>query len=297
MTEHDPVLSKPSSKAGRTQRVVLDLLREHKEAEGGIPTNLRFIFYELEQVGLACKPSPDDGRRNRRRSVGWPPGSQDLTDALTHLREEAVIPWSWIVDETRRLDVWAYSPSVAEYLRDRLEEATISRWGDEPPPLILCESKATAGVLRAIVSPYCCPIAGTGGQVGGFLRTVIAPLLGAPGFRRVLYLGDLDRSGADIEANTRRVLEREAGRELDWTRLGLTEEQAQERGITPIWKVDGRDRKGHWATEVESLGQAGVVHLVRDALDALLPEPLVRVQEREDAEREVVRTLLDGASA
>jgi len=295
VTEHDPVLSKPSSKAGRTQRVVLDLLREHKEAEGGIPTNLRFIFYELEQVGLACKPSPDDGRRNRRRSVGWPPGSQDITDALTHLRDEAFIPWSWIVDETRTLDVWVYASSVTAYLRDRLEEATISPWGDSPPPLVLCESKATAGVLRSVVAPYCCPITGTGGQVGGFLRTEVAPLFDVP--RRVFYLGDLDRSGADIEANARRVLEREARRELDWTRLGLIEEQAQERGITPIWKVDGRDRKGHWATEVESLGQAGVVALVRDALDALLPEPLVRVQERENAEQEVWRTMLEGAGA
>ena len=178
MSDHR--LSKPSSKAGRTQRVCLNLLHEHAAEVGGIPTNLRFIFYELEQVGLARKPSPDDGRRNRRRSVGWPPGSQDVTDAVTHLRDEALVPWSWIVDETRTLDVWMYSFSVAAYLRDRLEEATISPWGDSPPPLVLCESKATAGVLRSIVSAYCCPIKGTGGQVGGFLRTEVAPLLDVP---------------------------------------------------------------------------------------------------------------------
>ena len=99
----------------------------------------------------------------------------------------------------------------------------------------------------------------------------------------VLYLGDLDRSGTDIEANTRRVLEREAARELDWRRLGMTEAQAEE--IEPIWKVDGRDGRGHWAWEVEALGQAGVVELVRDGARELLPEPLADVQEREERQR------------
>ncbi len=66
-----------------------------------------------------------------------------------------------------------------------------------------------------------------------------------------------------------------------------------ERLLQPIWKVDGRDRQGHWATEVESLGQAGVVSLVTDALDALLPEPLGHVLEREERERGAARAQLD----
>ena len=60
----------------------------------------------------------------------------------------------------------------------------------------------------------------------------------------MLYLGDLDRSGLDIEANTRGVLE-ERGWAGTWTRIGLLPEQTT--GLTPIWKVDGRDGKGHEA--------------------------------------------------
>jgi hypothetical protein len=59
---------------------------------GAIPTNLRFLFYELEQRGLATKPDPDDKRRNRRRSIGWPPGQQDVTDALTDLHRRRPPP-------------------------------------------------------------------------------------------------------------------------------------------------------------------------------------------------------------
>ena len=58
MTDHEGLPS-PHTKRGRIQRAVLDLLREHA-ADGGLPTNGRFLFYELEQRGLACTPSPAD---------------------------------------------------------------------------------------------------------------------------------------------------------------------------------------------------------------------------------------------
>jgi hypothetical protein len=49
-----------------------------------------------------------------------------------------------------------------------------------------------------------------GSQVEGFLHTNVVPLL-AGNERRVLYVGDLDLAGEDIEGNTERVLVREAG--------------------------------------------------------------------------------------
>ncbi len=284
-----------ATKAARTRQVALDQLKRH-EADAAVPTSIRFIFYELEQVGNAKKPDPDDKRPHKRRSIGWPPGEQDIIDAVTWLRENDVIPWWWIEDETRTLTEWAYAPTVLDYLLDRLDEATINPWGVEPPPLIVCESRATAGVLRSAVSPYVCPITGTAGQVNGFLRTEVAPLLQGND-RRVFYLGDLDFSGGKIEDNTRRVLERAAERDLldHWDRLGMTEAQATEHGITPILKTDGRTRETHKAIEVEALGQSGVVALVRAALDAVLPEPLGRVQERGQAQRDALTDLLTSA--
>jgi len=291
-------LSNPATKAGRTQRACLDLLAEH-EADGGIPTNGRFVFYELEQRGLATKPDPSDHRPNRRRSHGWPPGQQDIIDALTALRDRGIIRWDWIVDEERRLFTWPYAGSVADYMADRLGEATINPWGDQDPPLILCESKATAGVLAFdVAADYCCPIAGTKGQSRGFLITQVAPLL-IGSDRAVRYLGDLDKSGGDIENNTRRVLERAAGRVIEWVRLGITQQQVDDADppITPIWKVDGRDGQGRWAVEVESFGQAALAALVRDHLDQLLPEPLADVLVREQREREELAAVLRDRSS
>lgn len=298
----DDALGPPGTKLRRVREAVLaHYNREHRDT-GMWRTNNRFIFYELEQVGLAAKPDPDDHRPNKRRQAGWPPGAQDVNDELLWLREHGYIPWDAIEDETRRLNDWAHAPSVAAYMRDRLEEATISPWGAEPPPLILCESRGMQGVLRSVASPYCCPIAGTAGQCHGFLRTVVARLFrGEDADRRVLYLGDLDLFGEDIEANSRAVLERCLGRPFGerWRRIGITQAQADADRLPPIWKVDGR-RKGanrvasrHRAYEVEALGQAGVVALLEGELEALVPESLVSVQERAETERTDLERLLD----
>ena len=48
------------------------------------------------------------------------------------------------------------------------------------------------------------------------------------------------------------------------------------------------------AWEAEALGQSTIIALVRDALDALLPEPLDDVLERERIQREAVEAYLAG---
>lgn len=141
-----------------------------------------------------------------------------------------------------------------------------------------------------------CPIAATNGHVGGFLHTDVAPILSGNN-RPVLYLGDLDHQGGQIEANTSDVLERSTG-DRPWTRIAITAEQV-DRGLEPILKKDNRYRPPleNEAWETEALGQRTVTALVRDALDRLLPQPLALVQERERLEREATRQRLrDGGS-
>jgi hypothetical protein len=108
----------------------------------------------------------------------------------------------------------------------------------------------------------------------------------------VLHLGDYDFYGGHIEANTRRVLERECGRVLDWERLALTPEQVDRYELAVIQKRDGRDKQMHDSVETEALSQSVIIQIVRDRLDALLPESLEDVQEREEAERERLRRML-----
>jgi hypothetical protein len=137
---------------------------------------------------------------------------------------------------------------------------------------------------RSIGDEYLVTVAPCGGQCLGFLVNDVAPYLENPE-TRVLYVGDLDLAGGDIEGNTRRVLEQHTGQLFDkdtWERVLLPEAQAEDlrrRGVEPVRKKDKRFKGGrpHDAYEAEAIGQRAVIDIVRERLDALLPEPLDRV--------------------
>jgi hypothetical protein len=262
------------SKIGALRDLLFDLLAEH-ERDGTIPTNARFLFYELVQRGELSKE-----RKGARRP------DQDLHDALTDLREEGRIPWDWIVDETRSLDDYTGYASVKQGVLSRLPYIGLDPWRGYAP-LVLTESRSLAGVLRHIVIEYRARTAATNGQCGGFLRTEIAPSLQPND--RIIYLGDLDLAGDQIETNTHRVLEQESGN-LDWERLALTHEQVREHDLPIIIKHDRRykDGRAHEAVETEAISQRVLIEILRARLNSLLPEPLSRVQERERRQRAVV---------
>jgi hypothetical protein len=288
--EIEKKLSKPDSKAGRLQRHCLNLLAEHRR-DGAIPTSGRFLFYELVSRGVVPKDHYRDETGNKKSRTP----AQDVADASWHLRRKArIVPMDWIVDETRDLDSWQYAPSVGKYVEDTLPFARTDLWEDAAPPLIICESRSLAGVLRRIARDYLCPIAATNGQVGGFLHTTVGPLIEeGGGTRRVLYFGDLDLSGGHIEENTRNELS-EYG-ELDWQRLAITHVQVREHDLVPVMKTDRRFRppKKFPAVETEALRQREIQRILTERLDAELPESLPVVLEREEQQRVAVRERLD----
>jgi hypothetical protein len=257
------------SKISRLREAVLDGYHEHR-ARGELPTSGRFLYYELEQAGIVPK--------TRR-------GAQDVSEALTDVRQGGQIPWEDIVDETRSLDSAFTSPTILDGVISLLSGVLIDRWKGRPP-MVLTESRSLAGVLRVLVrDEYRARIAATNGQTGGFLHTELAPVLEAGD--RVLYLGDLDLAGAQIEANTRRVLERLGG-PLQWERLALTKEQADFYHLEPIIKLDNRYKpaREHEAIETEALRQSVIVDIVRTRLSELLPcKALDRVLVQERRQR------------
>lgn len=279
-------LSRPGTKARYLQDLLLAQWRRHV-ANDTLPTSGRFLFYELEQQGLVSK-IPTGKRR----------AGQDLSDQLTRLREAGLIPWADIVDDTRHVAAWPCASTVRDYLRQAVEHARLDPWARATArPFLICEARTVGGVLERRLAPqYLVAVASTIGQCQGFLVTDVAPRLRDPR-AAVLYLGDHDLAGNDIEANTRRVLEREVGRPLPWTRIAITGDQVETlraNGIAPIEKHDNRytDKRPHLAYEAEALGQETIEALVRAHLDARLPEPLEAVLARQTRQRADVRRTL-----
>ena len=267
------------SKIGALRDLLFNLLQEHERA-GTIPTNARFLFYELVQRGHLSKEKTGARRPD-----------QGLHDALTDIREDGRIPWDWFVDETRSLDDYTGYKTVKQGVLAKLPYVGIDPWGGQAP-MILTESRSLAGVLRHIVVDYRARVASTNGQCGGFLRTNIAPQLKAGD--RVIYLGDLDLSGGQIEGNTQDVLEREISGALAWERLALTKTQVREYDLPVIVKHDRRYKDGrpHEAVETEAISQRVLIDILQARLDALLPEPLTHVHEREAHQRKRLAALL-----
>ena len=273
------------SKIARLREALLTLLQEHLR-DGALPTSARFLFYELVARGIISKdaPPPKAGKKTTRRP------DQYMGDALTDLRENGEVPWDWIADETPSLENYSGATTITDGVLRRLPYIELDPW-DGDIPLILCESRSLAGCLRPVASEYGVCITSTNGQCGGFLHTDIAPILQQG--QRVLYLGDFDLAGNDIESNTTHVLAREVG-ELQWERLALTESQVQRYRLPRISKHDRRFKDGgvHQAVETEALSQRLIISIVVSRLAELLPEPLQTVKERAERQREEIRRKL-----
>jgi len=262
------------SNTGRLRAAILELWEQHKSV-GALPTSSRFLYYELVAQGPEGALQKMPQRKDKRQD-------QHVTVALTKLREHGEIPWEDIVDESRSLSNYGGTLlGVNSWIVRALNQYRIDPWSGNVP-MIITESLSLAGALRPIAVEYRTRIVGIKGQCGGFLHTDLAPAL-RPG-QPVLYLGDLNFSGGHIEGNTRTVLESKVGW-LDWERVALTKKQVEEYKLPVTSKYDARDKKEHDSVETEALRQEIIVNIVRDRLDALLPEPLINVLERESSIR------------
>jgi hypothetical protein len=272
---------RPNTDKGKVRIALMLLLDEHLR-NAGIPTSVRFLFYELVARRIVSK----SGKRP----------DQIVSIALTDLRQRGHVPWDWIVDETREVEDFSGSATLADDWLQYLHAACIDPWRGRIP-FIITESRSLAGVLRDMCRDYRIRITATNGQVGGFLHTDVGPrLLRVRG--PVGYLGDYDLAGGDIEDNTRSVLEGIVGEQLDWTRLALTRKQVERYDLPTITKTDKRFKHGggtHEAVETEALSQTLIVDIVRTWLDGLLPQPLDRILVREQRERARLRSLIEDA--
>jgi hypothetical protein len=242
------------------------------QAKTAWPTSARFLYYELV-VRAVLQKHKEQGKRGRR-------SDQDLHDALTYLRQKGFVPWEWLVDETRSLDDFTGWSSINAWATTSVKCVRLDPWQGRAP-LLLLESRSLAGVLRRLAQHYAIKIAATNGQVGGFLHTDVAPMLKPDD--RVLYGGDWDWQGHQIEDNTRRVLERKIGGELQPLQI-----MKPDRRYSPV--------QYHPAIETEALQQQVIVQIVRDALDTELPEPLENARSGSDESWPVCWIKMGGAN-
>jgi hypothetical protein len=222
--------------------------------------------------------------------------------ALMWVRENGLVPDSWVEDRTRRLYDYTGWESVEEGVLAQLDQVPLDAWKGKPP-LLVVESEASASALDGLARQYRIPLAPLRGQAGrAYLANVVAPTIYEK--QIVLAVVDLDKVGDDIANSAWGRLERFSGHRLDWRVIALTDEQADDPdyNIVRVPRVDGREkpdpvtgkRPVRWVAETEALGATNLRAIVRAELDILIPEPLVRVQGRERRQWNALRRLIEG---
>ena len=120
---------------------------------------------------------------------------QKVYRLLKEARERGLIPWDWIVDESRELEKTASWDDPDEFTRSMINTYRREYWNQQPVRVEVWSEKGTVrGVLRPVLDEY-----GIGFRVvHGFASATIVHDVAEDDDGRnliVLYVGDWDPSG------------------------------------------------------------------------------------------------------
>jgi hypothetical protein len=168
---------------------------------------------------------------------------------LKEARERGIMPWGWIVDESRESERVAVWDDPEEYARATIKDYRRDYWKQQPTRVEVWSEKGTVrGVLRPVLDDY-----GVGFRVmHGFTSATLVHDV-ADDFDgrilRVLYVGDWDPSGLWMsESDLPERLSRYGGDHVLVNRIALTEDQLADLPSFPA--TDKRkDPRYKWFTQ------------------------------------------------
>jgi hypothetical protein len=169
---------------------------------------------------------------------------------LTVAREEGSIPWSHIVDETRREETVAGWNGLSNFGETVTRSYRRSLWDQQPAWIKVFSEKATiGGVVRPVLREF-----GVDFQVmHGYgsatsLHDVAMESLTKPKALEILYIGDFDPSGMHMsEVDLPERIERYEG-VVDVTRIALTQDDCDD---LPSFDAESKqgDPRHQWFTQ------------------------------------------------
>jgi hypothetical protein len=285
--EHFETSFKKGRGRGMAQRS-LDLIDAmYTAAEASQPITGRGVGYKLFTAGLIPSMEKNEMQRVYR--------------LLKEAREQDIIPWEWIVDETRaleRVSTWdnpeQYAQSVAKsYRRDF--------WNQQPLRVEVWSEKGTIrGVLQPVLDEYAVGFRVMHGFSGA---TTVHEVAQDDDGREViaLYVGDYDPSGLYMsEEDLPKRLARYDGEHITVNRIALTRDQVTDLPSFPATdkRKDPRyrwfrDNYGDRCWELDAMDPNDLRECVEAAIkDLIEPTAWHRCEVVNRAEQASLRTIL-----
>ena len=226
--------------------------------------------------------------------------TQKISRLLTQAREEGLIPWEWIVDDSRRMEGDGGFRDLQQYAK--VIELSYRRdfWAHQPHRVIVISEKATvAGILRPVLDEYGVPFFAAHGFNSATKVYELAQEIDRDDRQYVfLYVGDYDCSGMHMsEVDLPGRLQRYGARYFLFDRIALTENAV---GSLPFFDAKDTDPRYDWyvtkyggkAWELDAMNPKDLRERVRDEIKLYVEsESWERHKLVEEAQRETVKTI------
>jgi hypothetical protein len=273
---------------GMAQRS-LDLIEEmYVAAEAAQPITGRGIGYKLFTRGLIPSMARSEMQRVYR--------------LLREARERGIIPWEWIVDETRAIERASTWSDPAEYARCVARSYRRDFWDQQPYRVQVWSEKGTVrGVLSPVLDRYAVGFM----PVHGFSSATAVHDIAEDDDGReliVLYVGDYDPSGMFMsEDDLPARFAKYDGDHITLTRIALTTEQLN--GLPSFPAADKRKdpryqwfvtNHGHHCWELDAMDPNDLRDCVEAEIEALI-EPVAwkRCEVINKAEHDSLKGILE----
>lgn len=241
-----------------------------------------------------------------------------LSDVIARAREAGLVPWGSIEDRTREIHDGHGEDNTAgahfrlfwNYVTHMNERYEMPKWWGQPTRVIVVlEKEALYEVFRQITDAEGVDLVPVRGYSSVTLLHDLSARMqdmtsdGGVESINVLYFGDFDPSGADIQREVAEKLE-EYGADFEIERVAITREQIEEMGLppAPAKTTDSRyerflEEQGvAWQVELDAIEPRTLQGLIRDAIQGFFDDALGRERNAElQRRRDRIREWLDGA--
>jgi hypothetical protein len=273
---------------GRARRNIKLAEAIYKAAEPSQPTAGRGVGYKLFVAGHI----PSMATPVMKRVYG----------ELKRARERGEVPWEWIVDETRSLEITATWANPTEFARQMTLAYRRDFWDQQDVRCEVWSEKGTVrGVLKRVLDEY-----GVGFRVmHGFSSATSVYEVAQSNDERpliALYVGDFDPSGLFMsERDLPGRIEQYGGDHVSLRRVALTREHVT--GLPSFPAADKRkDPRHKWFTanhgdccwEIDAMDPNVLRHCVAEAIKELIePEAWERCETVNEAQRDNLKDFLE----
>jgi hypothetical protein len=260
---------------------LVELAREHG------PASVRHIYYRATVAGAGGDPRLADITKNDS-------GYGKVQRALLQLRRDNRMPYHLIVDSTR----WMRKPDTyggrEEFLRATAATYRRDLWRDSSWRVeVWCESDSIASTLADITDTWDVALMVCRGYSSEtFAYNAASAWTADDRDPVVLYIGDHDPAGLNIEKALRSRLHEFYGSSIAWERLGVTWAQVEELDLPGT-----RPKKKYGfplAVEAEALPPQLLRKIVDDTIRAFVDPHRLRVLKvAEESDRDWLTALIE----